>query len=131
MCYREVNMKKSLYLMLLGMICSIVLFGCKKSEPKDVVEGIGEAEVQVEVPTVEEVVVEKYWTDAVSIYSNAGVYEIDKNNAGKLRWVGSFPKGMNVVAEMAKGSMADDDYLFTYEMNFSSDKDDAKKNSNG
>ena len=127
MCYREVNMKKSLYLMLLGMICSIVLFGCKKSEPKDVVEGVGEAEVQVEVPTVEEVVVEKYWTDAVSIYSNAGVYEIDKNNDGKLRWVGSFPKGMNVVAEMAKGSMADDDYLFTYEMNFSSDKDDAKK----
>lgn len=120
-------MKKSLYLMLLVMICSIVLFGCKKSEPKDVVEGIGEAEVQVEVPTVEEVVVEKYWTDAVSIYSNAGVYEIDKNNDGKLRWVGSFPKGMNVVAEMAKGAMADDDYLFTYEMNFSSDKDDAKK----
>lgn len=120
-------MKKSLYLMLLGMICSIVLFGCKKSEPKDVVEGVGEAEVQVEVPTIEEVVVEKYWTDAVSIYSNAGVYEIDKNNDGKLRWVGSFPKGMNVVAEMAKGAMADDDYLFTYEMNFSSDKDDAKK----
>ena len=31
-------MKKSLYLMLLGMICSIVLFGCKKSESKDVVK---------------------------------------------------------------------------------------------
>lgn len=118
-------MKKCINFSLVVMlIFSTILFGCKKSEVSQSNENTNVIVEQNEVPLVEEPKVETFWADAVSIYSNAGVYEL--NDEGKLRWVGSFPKGMNVYVKMVKGSTADEDSILISELNFSNDKEDAK-----
>ena len=120
-------MKKFLSVGILSFaVLSFVLTGCGngKKDSSQSAETQG-AEVLENSEKAESVDEPEFWGNAVSIYSQAGVYVKDSEKDGKLRWVGALVKGQEVLCVK---TVSDDgsEKAKIFPLNFVNDKDGAK-----
>ena len=121
------KMKKFLSVGILSFaVLSFVLTGCGngKKDSSQSAETQG-AEVLENSEKAESVDEPEFWGNAVSIYSQAGVYVKDSEKDGKLRWVGALVKGQEVLCVK---TVSDDgsEKAKIFPLNFVNDKDGAK-----
>lgn len=113
-------MKKYFSCLFAALLAMMMIVSCGKEKKEEKVE-VPAAPV-VETTEVEEAPVKKSGTfsKAVVLFSQPGVYVPDEKNDGKLRWVGSLTRGMEVFAQ-TKG-----DEIVKKPMNFVGEKEGAK-----
>ncbi len=109
-------MKKYFSCLFAALLAMMMIASCGKEKKE-------EAPVVTEVAPVKEaepVKETRNWDCASVLFSQPGVYVVDEANSGKLRWVGSLTRGMEVYVSVKNGEIE------KLPMNFANDKEGAK-----
>lgn len=110
-------MKKYFSCLFAALLVMMMIVSCGKDKKEEKVESGTETVVsQTEAP----VKVSKNFKKACNLFSGTGIFVPDEEKDGKLRWIGSMPKGMEVFAA-SKG-----DEIEKIPMNLINDKEGAK-----